>query len=110
MNRQLLLQTLRASAPLLVWATHFGLCYGLAGARCSPALFNAAAPGGGALLVISGVALALCALLAWRAMAVLRDADESTPLRAWAGAGGAVLALVGVAWTSVPALMLDGCG
>jgi len=105
-NRQLLVQTLRGTAPLLVWAAHFTLCYVLVGVQCSPALFDGAAPRRWLLLVVSAIAVGACALMLWRAARLVR---EESSLREWAAAGSALLALAGVAWTSVPILMLDGC-
>jgi len=110
MNRQLIVQTLRGCAPLLVWGAHFALCYGLVGAQCSPGLFDAAMPTSAVLVVVSAAALLACAFLLWRAWRALGPLDEHLPLRQWAGAAGALLALVGIAWTSLPLLMLDGCG
>lgn len=107
MNRQLLVQTWRGTAPLLVWAAHFGLCYVLVGVQCSPALFDGRAPRRTVLMVLSALALAACALLLWRGA---RRLAEDSPLRLWAAVGSAVLALAGVAWTSMPVLLLDGCG
>ena len=115
MNRQLLRQTLLGTAPLLVWAAHFTFCYVLVGAQCSPALFDAAAPRSVMLLAVSALALVLCGWLLWRAargvqLAQLAGAEDALALRQWASLAGAVLALAGVAWTSMPLLMLDGCG
>ena len=110
MNRQLLVQTLRGSAPLLVWASHFGLCYVIVGVQCSPALFDAAAPQRGWLLALSALAIVVCTLMLAQAWRALGAANEDTPLRAWAAAGSAMLALAGVLWTSMPVVLLDGCG
>ena len=110
MNRQLMLQTLRGVAPLLVWGVHFSVCYVLVGMACSPALFDAAAPRRPILLGLTALAVLLCALLLWRSVRALGPADEGTPLRAWAAAGSALLALAGVLWTALPVFMLDGCG
>ena len=118
MNRQLLAQTLRGCAPLLLWGVHFTLCYVLVGVQCSPALYDAAAPRWWSLAALSALALGLCAAMLWRAVRSLgvldqsldESLDDSLSLRQWAGAAGALLALVGIAWTSLPLLMLDGCG
>ena len=114
MNRELVAQTLRGSAPLLLWGVHFTLCYVLVGAQCSPALYDAAAPRWWSLAALSVLALGLCAAMLWRALRLLgaldQSLDEALPLRQWAATAGALLALVGIAWTSLPLLMLDGCG
>ncbi len=83
---------LRAMAPLLLWAVHFFLCYVISAERRL------------LLGLLSAGALAVCAWLLWRQRAVL---DERASLRDWSGAGGAVLALIGIAWTSVPIVLLD---
>lgn len=82
---------LRALAPLLLWAVHFFLCYVISAERRL------------LLALLSAAALAVCAWLLWRRRAVL---DERASLRAWSGAGGAALALIGIAWTCVPILLL----
>jgi hypothetical protein len=110
MNRQLIVQTLRGVAPLLVWAVHFGVCYVLVGMVCSPALYDAAAPRRTLLIAFTALAVGACAWMLWRSWRGLGAADEATPLRAWAAAGSALLALAGVLWTAMPVLMLDGCG
>lgn len=106
MNRQLLLQTWRGTAPLLVWAAHFAFCYVLVAAQCSPALFDGTAPRRWVLLAACALALGACAWMLWRAA---RPLGEAASLREWAAALSALLALAGVAWTSLPVLMLDGC-
>lgn len=82
---------LRALAPLLLWAVHFFVCYVISAERRL------------LLAVLSAGALAVCAWLLWREWAVL---DERASLREWSAAGGAVLALVGIAWTIVPIVLL----
>ena len=102
MRTNLFTGLLKGTAPLLVWALHFALCYGVVAAQCSPALVATATPSRTLLLVLSAVALAACVPMLGR----------HWPLRLldWARAGGAVLALAGIAWTTVPLLLLDGCG
>jgi hypothetical protein len=95
--------------PLIIWGFHFTICYVLVAAQCTPARWEAGAPNRLALGMVSLVALAACAVLAWRARGILRDADEATSLLDWAVAGSAALALAGIAWTTVPILLLDGC-
>jgi len=107
MGDRLLTRTLYATAPLLVWAAHFTLCYALVAAQCSPALLWPGAPTMWILALASAAALALCASMLWRAR---RSLDEQARLLDWARSCSAMLALAGIAWTSVPLLLLDGCG
>lgn len=100
---------LHACAPLLVWALHFVACYVWVAALCAPGLIDGEAPRRWVPGVASVLALGVCLWLAWRARHVLATASEQTRLLDWASAGSAVLAVVGVAWTSLPALMIDGC-
>ena len=104
MGEHLIRDTLKASAPLLVWAAHFTACYLLVAAQCSPAAITPAAPQRWLLALISVLALGVCAALLWRAR------RPSARLLDWACTGSAVLALAAIAWTSVPVMMLDGCG
>ncbi len=106
----LLKQVWLGSAPLFVWALHFTVCYVWVGMACSPALIDAEAPHGTVLLTVSALALGLCALLLGRARAALLRLGETATLLDWAVAASAVLALAGVAWTSLPLLLLAGCG
>lgn len=96
--------------PLLVWAAHFAGCYVLVAFQCSPAGFEPGYPRRWPLALMTLAALAACAAPAWRARATLGTADEHTPLMDWAAAGTAVLAFVGIAWTSVPLWFVDSCG
>jgi len=95
--------------PLLIWAAHFFAVYLLVAAQCSPALITPTAPRGAALATLSVLALGACALLLWRARATLRGAGRDSGLLDWARAGSAVLAMLGVIWTSVPMLLINGC-
>lgn len=100
---------LHACAPLLVWVLHFFMCYVWVAAQCAPGLIDGEAPRRWVLGGVSALALGVCLWMAWRARHVLASASEATRLLDWASAGSAVLALAGVAWTTLPALMLDGC-
>lgn len=95
----------RATAPLLVWAAHFALCYGLVAVECSPAL--ARQPSTGLLWIATALAIGACLFMLWR----VRDglAVHARLLRL-AQAGSALLALAAIAWSSVPLLLLAGCG
>ncbi len=105
MRERLLGQTWRATAPLVLWAAHFSVCYALVAAECSPAL--ARQPSMAVLWLATGVALATCLWMLWRARAVLEGGAGLVQL---AQAGSAVLALAGIGWTAVPLLLLGGCG
>jgi len=101
-------QLLRGTLPLLVWGTHFTLCYLLAAAQCTPALMRTGGPDRALLGAATAFALLACAWLLWRERAILRAAQEA-PLLDWAGALGALLAFVGIAWTGLPLLLVGGC-
>lgn len=93
-------------APLLVWAAHFAFLYGLAGAQCS-ALLARAGPSTWMMWLASALAAAACLLMLWRARGAMRTGSA---LADQARAVSALLALVGVAWATLPLLLLDGCG
>jgi hypothetical protein len=98
---------LAGTLPLLVWSFHFAFTYGLAAAQCTPAVMR---PGGPDRVVLGAVtlgAIGACAWLAWRARGVPRREDAG--LLDWARLVLAVLALVAVAWTGVPLLLVAGC-
>ena len=101
MRENLLPALFKGTAPLLLWALHFALCYGLVAAQCSPALAQAGGPSRTPLLLLTAVTLGGCLLMLPR--------HWPARLLDWATAGSAVLALVGIGWTSVPLLLLDGC-
>ena len=100
---------IRGTLPLLVWAAHFAACYVLVAFECSPAGFVPGNPQRWPLVLMTMVALGACAALAWRARGPLGAADEHTALLDWAAAGTAVLAFVGIAWTSVPLWFVETC-
>ena len=106
MRERLFGQIWRATAPLVVWAAHFTVCYALAAAECSPALARQQ-PSTAVLWVATGLALAVCLWMLRRARAVL---EGDAGLVQLAQAGSAVLALAGIGWTAVPLLLLGGCG
>jgi hypothetical protein len=93
-------------APLLAWAAHFAFCYGLVATQCSPALARAA-PSAWPLWLASALAALFCLLMRWRARGALRRGASLVQL---ACAGSALLALAGIALTTLPLLLLDGCG
>ena len=95
-----------ASAPLLAWAAHFVLCYALVASQCSAAL-GRAAPDAWPLWLASALATLFCLLMLWRARGALRPGAGLAEL---ACAGSALLALAGIGLTTLPLLLLDGCG
>jgi hypothetical protein len=100
-------RVLAGTLPLLVWSLHFAFTYGLAAAQCTPAGLR---PGGPDRVLLGAVtlgAIGACAWLAWRARGVPRREDAG--LLDWARLVLAVLALVAVAWTGVPLLLVAGC-
>ncbi|NML16580.1 hypothetical protein [Azohydromonas caseinilytica] len=98
-------------APLALWAAHFAFCYVATAVGCTALL-----QGGGitpqtlrAVLALgTTVALAGGAGLLWRACrpAARRGGDLLPVLRRT----GALLALVGMAWTGLPLALLPVCG
>jgi hypothetical protein len=101
-------QLLRATLPLLVWAGHFTFCYLLAAAQCTPAVMRAGGPDRMLMGIVTAGALALCAWLLWRERAIVRDAREAA-LVDWSAALGALLAIVGIVWTGMPLMLVQGC-
>ena len=107
MRDKLFFDLVRGTAPLMVWALHFTVCYVLVAAQCSPALAGPQGPSRSLLLGLTLAALAGCALLLWKGW----PADTGNArLLDWARAGSAVLGACGIAWTAIPLLLLDGCG
>ncbi|WP_288379539.1 hypothetical protein [uncultured Massilia sp.] len=101
-------QLLRGTLPLLVWAGHFTFCYLLAAAQCTPALVRAGGPDLLPMGIATVLALALCAWLLWRERGILRNAKDAA-LVDWSASLGAVLAFVGIVWTGLPLLLVQGC-
>jgi hypothetical protein len=100
---------LAGTLPLIIWAAHFFTAYILVAAQCSPAAITAGSPRRWMLAALSLLAIGACLALLWRARRTLRHAGTETPLLDWAASGSAVLATAGIAWTSIPMLMLEGC-
>jgi hypothetical protein len=93
--------------PLLIWIGHFAFSYALAAAQCTPAGLRQDGPDRLLLGVVTLAALAVCAWLAWRGRGALLDRDAGLAQRA--GALLAVLALVAIAWSGMPLLLVAGC-
>jgi len=101
-------QLLRGTLPLLVWAAHFAFCYLLAAAQCTPAAMRAGGPDRGVMIVATVLALLVCAWLMWRERGIMKAASAA-PLLDWSAALGALLAFVGIIWTGLPLLLVQGC-
>lgn len=103
----------QGGGPFFVWALHFFGVYVLDAAGCNAGWDEAALAGTSLLRVllvaVSALALGWIAWLLWRADGG-RPPRGREGLLAVAAAGSAWLALVGVAWVSVPVLMLPLCG
>ena len=93
------------SAALLAWAAHFVFCYVLVAIQCRSALAHTA-PSAWPLWLATALAALFCLLMLWRERSALRPGAGLAQL---ACAGGALLALAGIALTAVPLLLLDGC-
>ncbi|MES2756357.1 MAG: hypothetical protein V4693_03205 [Pseudomonadota bacterium] len=104
------IRLLHGTLPLIVWAAHWFAAYILVAAQCSPAAITPESPRGWMLGALSVLALGACAVLLWRARRTLRNAGGDASLLDWAAAGSAALATIGIAWTTMPMLMIDGCG
>ena len=98
---------LAGTLPLLVWIAHFSFSYGLAAAQCTPAGLRAGGPDRVLLGGVTLAAIGACAWLAWRVRDVPWRIDAG--LLDWARLVLAVLALVAVAWSGVPLLLVVGC-
>lgn len=109
MRERFFKKLIRGTLPLLVWAAHFAGSYVLVAAQCSPAGFAPGGPHRLPLVLMTVVALAVCAALAWRARATFTGGGEHTSLLDWAAALTALLAFAGIAWTSVPLWFVESC-
>jgi len=109
MRERFFRKLIRGTLPMLVWAAHFAGSYVLVAAQCSPAGFAPGSPHRLPLALMTMVALAICAALAWRARSTFIGGDEQTALLDWAAALTALLAFAGIAWTSVPLWFVESC-
>ena len=104
----LFVQVIRASAGLLVWTAHFIFSYLVVAGGCLSAEYGRSGPAPGWVLLLgSALALGAVGAMLWRS--VRRLGQRHAALFEWARAGGAVLALIGIVWSSVPMLMLGQC-
>jgi hypothetical protein len=100
--------TVRASLPLWLWALHFAFCYAGLALGCHAGWDRGEAPLRGLLLTGSALAVAAASLLLWRAWLQLRS-DRAAGLLSQVRLAAAVMAWIGIVWTSVPLLLLPLC-
>jgi len=107
MDEHFLRRALRATLPLIVWILHFGFVYATAAAQCSPGGLRPGGPDRVLLGCVTVVAMAICALLAWRARSV--PGSPHAGLLDWTRLVLAALSLVAVTWNGIPLLLTSGC-
>lgn len=107
MNDRFFQRATRASLPFLIWAAHFGFSYIVAAAQCTPGAWRPGGPNPWLLGGVTVVALGACALAGIAAGKRLRAG--STEFVDYVAAAGAVLAMVAIAWTGIPVLIVSGC-
>jgi hypothetical protein len=93
---------LRSMGPLLVWAAHFAFCYALIAFGC--VAWGPQAPLRALVIGASVLAAAVIVLQGLRARR-RRSSPLAAPAQRWA----ALLALLGVVWAAMPALVLPVC-
>jgi len=97
----------RASLPLIIWASHFAFSYIVATAQCTPGGWR---PEGPNPWLLGGVTLLAIAACAWiGAAAGRRLRAGSSDFVDYVAAASAVLALVAIAWSGMPVLLVSGC-
>lgn len=108
MSDQFFRRATRASLPFLIWAAHFGFCYSLAAAQCTPGAWR---PGGPNPWLLGGVTVLALAACAWAAIAAWKRlrAPGSKEFTDYVGAASGVLALIAIVLTGIPVLLVSGC-
>jgi hypothetical protein len=103
-------RTLDASAPLLLWALHFFVAYIFSAAACDTRLAKVSWYGQPAIWLIlvawTAIMFAAIAWLLWRAAHRRSSAQRLLPDARF---GCAILATVGVVWTTVPMFIVSVC-
>ncbi|GGY10458.1 hypothetical protein GJV26_27460 [Massilia dura] len=89
----------QGTAPLVLWATHFFFCYLYAASGCRRETWA----------VLLGVTLAALALAGWLVRQGWQGGKEPRTLLGMAQLGGAVLALVALAWSAMPLFVFGAC-
>lgn len=98
-------QLWQGTAPLVLWAAHFFFCYLVAAGACGR-------PGSGAITraVLAGATLLALGAAGWLLRQAWRSGEPPRSLLHMARLGGAILALVAIAWGALPLLVFGGCG
>ncbi len=89
----------QGTAPLILWATHFFFCYLYAASGCRRETWA----------VLLGVTLAALALAGWLVRQGWQGGKAPRTLLRMAQLGGAVLALVAIAWSAMPLFVFGAC-
>jgi len=104
--------SLHGALPLFVWAAHLFVAYASAEVACALQLHRFKVLGLSApdlwLWFISAAAIAMLVVLTVQAVRHRRAAAESGTTQATIQIGAAILALVGVLWSSVPIALVYG--
>lgn len=102
----------------IVWTAHFFMMYGTAAAFCTGLAAGSTAGQSrliAVVLTVLAIALLLC-FAAWQLVGYRRDLSDGsvndTPLlfMRTTAIALAILALIGVVWVAVPAMVLSPCG
>lgn len=107
-------QWIAGCAPLIAWAAHLGFCYVLIAMGCALGLDEmriATLPAIRlALIAATLLALAVIVLTMRRAWHAYRQPAQATRVVPVACLTSGALALVAVAWSAMPMLVLRACG
>ncbi len=97
-----------ASLPFLIWAAHFGFCYIVAAAQCTPGGWRPEGPNPYLLGAATVAALAACV---WIGIAAHRrlKASSRKQFTDYVAGIGAVLSVIAIVWTGIPVLLVRGC-
>jgi hypothetical protein len=88
------------SAPVVIWALHFGAIYGATGVACARGAPQAAVVAVGVATLLAAVLLLVVVVRAWA---------RRVRFEAWIAAALGGFALLGVLWEAVPVLIVEAC-
>ena len=97
-----------AALPFLIWAAHFGFCYIVATAQCTPGAWRPEGPNPTLLGAVTVAALAACVWIGIAAQRRLRAAPRKE-FTDYVAAASAVLSFIAVVLTAIPVLLVRGC-